>query len=345
MKSWIFMGAVGIATVLLTACGGGGGSGGPAGFNQTFTTSAAIGELIEYSVDTQNLTYTYKVTKSQYGCEVITATCHKGSGTLIKNEDGSFTPSGASTSKIYALQNGLLIGTVKLGSLPETPIIGVSKPSETSSDIAGTYNYISVQCPNKSNGAFSNCDSYYGSLKVTAVTATSATYTTCEAKDISLTTPNCTGTTTGNVSHTGGGVWKFIKDGSVNENYLVAFKSPNGQKVGFIDFNDQGGYGFGQATISEKIALTPTDRDNNVGKWFLANISPGGNGGTQVVTVASDGTPSSGGTFSPNTPWDGFITNSNDPNGKFIMAGNGVFIYGGWKDRSNNAKYMIGMKM
>lgn len=59
-------------SVMLSGCGGGGGSSAPSGFSQTYTASAAQGELISYKVDTSNLTYSYTVIKSQYGCEVPT---------------------------------------------------------------------------------------------------------------------------------------------------------------------------------------------------------------------------------------------------------------------------------
>ena len=120
-----------ISIVFLTACGGGGGGGGSSsssGFSQTYTASAAQGELITYSVDTTKLTYSYTVIKSQYGCEVPTSDCHTGSGTLTQNSDKSFSISGTSGSRFYALQSGLLVGTIKLGSMPATPIIGIPNP-------------------------------------------------------------------------------------------------------------------------------------------------------------------------------------------------------------------------
>jgi len=128
-----------MSLVILVACGGDGGAGSStSGFSQTYTASAAQGELIMYSVDTTKLTYSYTVIKSQYGCEVSTSDCHTGSGSLTLNADKSFSVSGSSGSKFYALQSGLLVGTIKLGSMPATPIIGIPNPISTGSSLAGT---------------------------------------------------------------------------------------------------------------------------------------------------------------------------------------------------------------
>ena len=340
-----------LATSLLIACGGGGGggSGSPttaSGFQQTYTVSAAQGELITYSVDTKNLAYSYTVIKSQYGCEIATETCHSGSGTLTKNSDKSYSLSGSASSKIYALESGLLIGSIKLGSMPETPIIGIPNPISTGSAMAGTYNFVSVQCPQKSQGAMSNCQGRYGSLKVTATGPSAISYSTCDSDDIDKTAPSCVSSTTGTGTYDPTlNAWKFSRTGSANENYLVAFTAANGQKVAYLDFNDQGGYGFGQATISEKIALNNAGLVSSAGDWFLVNLAPGGNATSGIVTANADGTVSSGGSMILNTPWDGFATNTQDVRGMWILAGSGVFTYGGWTDLSGRAKYIVGMKM
>ena len=85
---------------LVAACGGGGGGGsggGLTGFTQNYVASASQGEVITYSVNTTLMTYEYKVIKSQYGCEVPTSNCHSGNGTLTRNSDGTYTPSGRQT--------------------------------------------------------------------------------------------------------------------------------------------------------------------------------------------------------------------------------------------------------
>ncbi len=341
---------IGLAVIVLTssvACGGGGGSSAASsGFQQTYTVSAAQGELITYSVDTKNLSYSYTVIRSQYGCEIASSDCHSGSGTLIKNADKSYTISGSPSSKIYALESGLLVGSIKLGSMPDTPIIGIPNPISTGATLAGTYNFVSVQCPKKSQGNMTNCQGLYGSLKVISTGLNTVSYATCESDDIDKATPACVSSSAGTGSFDASlNAWKFSRNGSSNENYLVAFTATNGQKVAYLDFNDQGGYGFGQATISEKSALSNSGLASSAGDWFVVNLSPGGNATSGIVTAYSDGTVSSGGSMILNTPWDGFVTNTQDTRGKWILAGSGVFTYGGWTDLAGRAKYIVGMKM
>jgi|GEM_PF-1099814 len=52
-------------------------------------------------------------------------------------------------------------------------------------------------------------------------------------------------------------VREFSRTGSTSRNYTVANLAPNGQKVGFVDFNDSGGkYGVGQMVMSQQAAAT-----------------------------------------------------------------------------------------
>jgi hypothetical protein len=345
--------------LFLVACGGGGGSGsgvssGPvvssapvvSGFQQTYTSSAAIGELITYAVDTQNMTYSFVVIKSQYGCELVNSPCRTGNGSLVKNADGSYTPSGSPTSKIYALKSGLLVGTIKLGAMPATPLIGIPNPITTAAGLAGIYNYISVQCPAKSNGNMNGCHSYYGTVSVSA-TGNSVTYSTCQSDDISNPARNCVAVGSGSGSVDADGRWTFLRTGSANENYMVAFVAANGQKVAYIDFNDPGagGYGYGQATMSEKVRLQVAGYAANAGDWYVTSLTPGSDSTTIKTTSYADGSVSSGGTMTLNTPWDGFLTNSTDASGKFIISGGGVFTHGGWTDNQGRAKDMLGIRM
>ena len=65
----------------IASCGS---SSSSSGFSQTFTSSASIGELVSFSIDTTNNTYSYTITQSSFG---LTGTT--GSGTLIANSDGA----------------------------------------------------------------------------------------------------------------------------------------------------------------------------------------------------------------------------------------------------------------
>jgi hypothetical protein len=73
--------AAGVAA-LLASCGGGGADSAASG--TTFTSVAMAGELLDYTIDTTNLTYSYTTTESQFGLNGKT-----GSGTLVRSADGS----------------------------------------------------------------------------------------------------------------------------------------------------------------------------------------------------------------------------------------------------------------
>jgi len=323
------------AAVLIASCGGGDST---AGFSQTFTSSAAVGEVIDYTFDTSRNTYSYKVKISEYGCDVPTSSCHTGSGTLTRNSDGSYTPSSAPTTKVFAVQNGLLVGTIQVApNLPTVPLVGVSNPATSGGDMAGTFNFISFQCPTKATLQFAGCQSHIGTVKVTSTGPTTASYSTCESDDIDKSSPTCTSTTTGTMTYTGtSGVWEMVRTGATTKSYMVALKASNGQKAGFIDFNDPGGYGYGQASVSSKVAFVQDDLRVNAGRWFFSNIS---NGLTDIFDVALDGSSSAGPAGTPNQPWDGIV--SYPDGGRAILAGTGLYIY----TQPGRDKYIVGIKM
>lgn len=324
--------------IVLCACGGGGSADSSTGFRQSYTTSAAVGEVIDYVVDTITNTYEYTVRISEYGCDVPSSSCHSGSGTLTRNDDGSYTPSGASSTRLYMIQNGLLIGNIQITpNQPKVPIVGVTNPATTGADMAGSYNFVSFQCPTKGSQSFAGCASHIGTVKVTATSTNTAAYTTCENDDIDKASTSCTSTTQGVLTYTGtSGVWQMVSNGSTAKSYMVALNAPNGQKVGFLDFNDPNVYGYGQAAISTKTAFVPADRQTIAGRWFSSNLATGLTG---VITINADGTSSEGPAPTPNLPWDGFATYADG--GVSLLAGTGLFVY----TKPGNKQYIVGMKM
>jgi len=322
-------------TVALTACGGGGGNAEAPVIQKTFVSSATAGEVLKYSVDTVAKTYSYEVLQSAYGLSG-----KKSNGTLTYNGDGTFSPSESPSSKIIPLKNGLLLGNVKLlmnGTSKDVPIIGMESPATTADGIAGTYNFVSLQCISKSFGIYTACGTAYGTVKVTKSTDTTASFTSCESGDIDTNT--CTGnTTTGTLAYDSNGVWKVKASNSTYFNYLVAFTSPNGQKVGWIDFNDPTVFKYGQAVISEKKAIASGAGID--GNYFYKNTL----GGTGSVTLSSNTstlqvTTSSGVVATANQPWNGFAKSTT---GFGLMAGNGVYVY---MDPSvSNSYYEIGIQ-
>lgn len=327
------------ASLGLVSCGGGGGGStssiiAPAAFSQTYVASATAGEVLNYTFNSQSKTYSYTITQSAYGLTGVT-----GSGTLTANADGSYSPSESPTSKIYAAQNGLLVGTVNMqlnGTYRTVPILGVSNPATTASDMAGTYNFISLQCALKNYGVYSGCNTYYGSVKVIAAGTTSATYTTCTMGNITAGTSGCTNTTTGTLTHATGGIWEMVRTGSANKSYMLAFKAPNNQRVGILDFNDSAGYGFGQAVASEQISPSISD----VAGDYIAQNTRGAVG---TFTIKSDSTTSTGLTITRDSPWVGMArTSAFGGQGYGILAGTGVYAY---RDPSVSQPYFeIGMR-
>lgn len=318
-----------LSMVFLVACGGGGGGGGGVSgtpwiapsdtpFAQTFTASATAGEVLTFTFNSINKTYSYIITQSSYGLLGQT-----GSGTLTLNDDGSYAPSESPASKIYALQNGLIVGKVRLtlnGILQDVPIVGVANPATTGAVMAGTYNFISVQCANQSYGIYTACNTYYGTTQVVSTGATTGTYTTCTAGNMS----GCSTTSTGTLTHISGGVWDMVRTGSANHNYMLAFQATNGQKVAVVDFGDFGGYGYGQAIAAEQFAPTMAD----VAGTYIYKNTVGTTG--RVTIAAQSATIGTAGslTLTANNPWTGIVhTNSSGGNGYGILAGSGVYAY------------------
>ncbi len=126
---------------LLASCGGGDSS---SSSPTTYTSVAMAGELLTYTVDPVALTYSYTITESQFNLNGKT-----GSGTLVRNADGSYSPSGIPNARIVILPNGLLLGAVRErfgASVVTVPIIGLSNPVSTVSALAATYNYMHRGC-------------------------------------------------------------------------------------------------------------------------------------------------------------------------------------------------------
>jgi len=306
----------------IASCGS---SSSSSGFSQTFTSSASIGELVSFSIDTSNNTYSYTITQSSFG---LTGTT--GSGTLIANSDGSYSPSTQTYSKIYAVKNGLLIGSINLtisGTTVNVPIYGTSSPITSIASLAGTYNYISSSCANNTSGSGCGTTSY-GTIKIDSL----GNFTQCTTTNIT-TSPACSDTT-GALSYLGGGVWNYQRTGSVNTNYFLGFNSSNGQNVLVIDLNDTGGYGYGQAVASTQSAIDTSG--TNDGTWFLQSnksqsaVTTVSGNGYSTLNSYSDGRGGDTdiGIITADTPWTGMFTNSGTTgNGLGIISGTGLFVH------------------
>ena len=302
--------------IAVAACGGGGGGGGggtSTGAPATnYTAAAMAGELLTYTVDTTNLTYSYTITDSQYGLAGKT-----GSGTLIHNSDGTYSPSGISNAKVAILPNGLLLGAIREtinGILTTIPIVGISNP--VTALTLSTYNYIQHSCLTGS------CGSGYGTFQITAA----GTWTSCPSGNL---TTGCPGTTnSGTLNSLGGGRWQVLDATSTNIGTAIMLNS-GGQQVVFLDLKDTriGGFGVGLLVGSSQQSVTTAQTNGN---WVA--VSTTGNhatfsvSGNQVSYLTINGVTSIlTTTFTSNSPWAGFATTASG--GHALLAGAGVYAY------------------
>jgi hypothetical protein len=306
----------------------------------TFTASASVGEVIEYTIDKSKNTYSYKVTKSSYGLENTIS-----SGTLTSNADGSYTPSENSNSRVYALAGGLLVGSAYLnlnGTKTNIPILGVNSPVTNLNALAGTYNYISLGCSTKTNGTFNptNCNTNYGTILINA----DGTYKTCTSVNVT-TTPTCSNST-GTLENLSGGIWKFTRTGSTANNYLMAYNGGNNQVVLTIDTNDPDVYGYGQTVASTQTSI---DTTGQLGTYYFYGTSGAAGTTTPTATGYTTAYKEKGisytrtGVLTYNSPWTGLVNVSiGGTTGKAIIAGSGLYAFR--SDVAGNVYYEVGMK-
>lgn len=321
-----------VISFLLTACGsGGGGGGGSSNTSTTTTTSsgtsytaaAAIGELLTYTLDTTNLTYSYIITESQYGL-----TGKTGSGTLIANGDGTYTPSGAPNARVAVLPNGLLMGGIREtinGVSRAIPIIGVSNPVTTMASLEATYNSVAIAC------RAGSCNTGYGTFRFNA----DGTWVSCVSSDYDASPFNCPGRQVGTLNSLGGGKWQMWHSGTDIGTALV-FAS-GAQKVVIVDLKDSrvGGFGYGMIVGSTKTAVTNADAN---GTWRFNRTD-----GLSATVIVSNGTYTGSPdnyqttyTLALNSPWDGMVTTQ--LGARVILAGTGVHV-------GENAGYFsVGLK-
>src|SRR5262245_17840474 len=211
MRTWFTSLRVHLTGVLvalgavLASCGGG-----DSASNATSYTSVAMaGELVTYSVDPVKLTYSYTITESQFGLNGKT-----GSGTLVRNLDGSYSPSGIPNARIVVLPNGLLLGAVRerFGTAVVTvPIIGLSNPVSSVNALAATYNYMHRGCLS------AVCATAIGTFVINA----NGTWASCPNGNLAA--GNCpAGGRSGTLVSLGSGLWQ-VMEGTVNVGTAIGF--------------------------------------------------------------------------------------------------------------------------
>ncbi len=314
--------------LFLAGCGGGGAgsnvdSQSDAPFSKTYIASAAAGEVINYTFNSVNRTYSYQVVKSAYSISAGTT----GGGTLTANGDGSWAPSESPASKVYAVANGGIVGGVRInlsGTNREVPIYGIADPLTQVTDFAGTYNYVSLQCSIKNSGLFTGCDTDYGTLVITATSVSTGTYQMC-VKGYPSKPVACASTANGAVSASGvSGLWKFTNSATSLDSYLMVHTGSNGQRVGLLDFDDLGGHGFGQAVLAQLATVSASQ----IGGTYVYQATLPNEVSQKTGTFsfdASSSTTRAGLTFALNEPWNGMAKAG--ANGYAIFTGGGVYAY------------------
>jgi hypothetical protein len=281
----------------------------------TYTSAATAGELVSYVVNPVDLTYSYEITKSAYG-----KTGEKGNGTLTKNADGSYTPSGM-TGKIRLNENGTMIGVITEdfdgnGTPEDVPVFGVSNPLKSFQDAAGEYNFVSYNC----SGA--NCYANYGTFKVEA----DGSWQSCNSADLRDGIGQCQNPQSGTsvMSTVASGQIQILDRGGNGLGTLVTHKDvDSGQRLMFIDIAHTATNGFGNGIIVGSEIASPT-LESVQGTWIYMNSQTGA--GTLVVSEGEYTDSAVGATpisLSMGQPWDGFATTGNGYT--VLMAGTGMF--------------------
>ena len=296
---------------VLASCGGGDSPSAPV----QYSSVAMAGELVTYTVDPAALTYSYTITESQFGL-----TGKTGSGTLVRNGDGTYSTSGIPNARLVVLPNGLLLGAVRENfgaGVVTVPIVGISSPVSTLGALAANYNYMHRGCLS------ALCDTDIG----TFVIGSNGTWSSCPGAD--LTAGACpAGGHTGTLVSRGNGLWQVL-EGTTVVGTALGFNSA-GQNVLLIDLKDtrtSGGLGIGLVVGAQQAMLTSAQTDGlwiagtSTGNWAVFTAS-----GTTLTLNSVNGIPVGGvgGTFTPNSPWPGVATTNGGGTG--FMAGNGVYV-------------------
>jgi hypothetical protein len=348
-----------IAGVLITGCGGGGGST-SSGFTQTYTTSAGAGDLLQFTVDTTNKTYSIKVVKTSYAASGVSST-EASKGTLTgPNAVGSYTVSASIDGfilggEVFPLQNSFFVGHVLIapigGSTRKIHVFGVTNPITTLASLAGTYNDQGFGCAGRAGGLVTGgtivCANHYGTITVTSAGA----FSTCRFGNLSASTPTCrqsngstatTPTATGTLVATATpGVYDFKTTDGKHRGWFFAFTA-NGQNVAVIDHDDDFAPEFGHSIAFTQTSVASGQIDgnyfvkNNIGERHLMAVT-----GTTYTDI-SDATGATGiGTLTYNTPWTGLVSyafNFGADSGVMDIATVGAFTY-----TSNTYRYIFGV--
>lgn len=208
------LGAAFVVAILVAACGGGGS---PSGFVQSYTTSVGAGDVLQFSVDTTNMVYSFRVIDTSYASAALAASnvsiasavspTEASTGILSgRNAVGSYNVMPSADGfilggEVYPVQNGVFVGHVLIkpfsGIHRMIPIFGVSTPVTSLANMSGEYNLQGFACAGRTGGQVGSasgvqCLNHYGTAWITASSVSSApasgvtvaTITTCRFGDL-----------------------------------------------------------------------------------------------------------------------------------------------------------------
>lgn len=343
-----------MVAALVASCGGGTS---PTGIAQTYTSSAGVGEVLQFSVDTTQMTYRYTVNYTSYATFGI-ITGQSGTGALlVKNPEGSYDV-GASNDgfilggRVLPIQNGLLVGHVQtalFGSTNKIPVFGVSNPITSIVVLAGTYNYQGFSCASLGIANVTGnptCRSHSGTLTITS----SGSFTMCKGGDINNQGVNpCVTTVTGaiNALPATPGVFDFRNAANGHIGWFFAFTAANGQKIAVIDHDDSISVPnmYGHTVLASYTSALSGTADgkyfvkNNEGSEYLVTIA-----GTNLSSTAVSGVT---GTMTLNSPRPGLsayqfiVSGVVATSGVAMTTGAGAYTY---TDNADSAVFGVGIK-
>jgi len=312
-----------LLSLSLTGCGGGS-STSETNTPVTYNSAASEGELLEYTLDIDNLSYTYKITESQLGLSNDLKT-----GTLTKNADGTYTPSTAPDARVILLPNKMLVGatTVEVNGVEKSTLIaGVPKATQTVSfsDIAQTYNYAGLQC--QDSPTCTTWNAVYGTFNV----QNDGSWTECTSSNYtdSISTPSaCTGKDIGTVNALENGKFQILASDGKDLGTAMYYYSPTGHKIMVVDLKDTSYTGYGRGMLVGVPQIKITDLSNGTGTWHWNSTKPAY--GSFVADGVSNQFTNSEGTFTliTNSPWDGFMgVDIDSSTTKILLADEGVYF-------------------
>jgi len=312
-------------TALLSGCGGG--SDAPVAEVETntavtYNAAASAGELLEYTLDVDNLSYTYRITESQLGL-----TNELKSGTLIKNDDGTYTPSTAPNSRVVILPNKMVVGATTLsvnGVNKVTLIAGVPQVTQTVtfSDISGTYNYIGLQCVDSPTCDTTNA--VYGTFNI----QNDGSWTECTSSDYTANPTGCNNKDTGTLTALENGKFQITSTNGLELGTGMYYTQPSGKNIMVVDLKDTNEENYGRGMLIG-VPQKPVIIDGSGDGVYYHNTSDGTHGAFTIVgnKVESD----SMSIVTDNSPWTGFVTPT-DSDTKVLISDEGTMFFIMYKD-------------